>query len=112
LLLSRGCYSMLSMTNMEERLADRLGVSVHISPLRMKIRRLQKQYPGEAVHCMEDWLLDTANSRGARVVVRSFGPCDEFVPPPLSKLSNEELVTAICQLQNYDRPQILRVAAQ
>jgi hypothetical protein len=95
-----------------QRLAERLGVTTHVSPLRYKLETLRQAFPNSRGLCLEDWLLDTANFRGARVVVREFTPDPEFRPPPAEVLSNEELVTGICLLQNMDRPQMLRVAAQ
>ncbi len=92
-------------------LAARLGTTVHVSPLRFKLARLQSAYPSASAHCVEDWLVDVANHRGARVVCRPNAPA-EFCPPPTTELSNEELVVAICQLQCLDRPQMLRLAAQ
>lgn len=63
---------------------------------------------------LEDWLLDVANQRGARVVMRDpTQPASaETEDPPITALSNAELVVAICQPHNRDRPQWLRVAAQ
>lgn len=93
-------------------LAVRLGLTVHVSPLRLGLGALAKRYPSPDALCLEDWLLDVANSRGARIVVRTHVDAFEFTPPTLAELSNEELVVAICQLQGADRPQLLRLAAQ
>lgn len=93
-------------------LAERLGRSFHISPLRIRVQRLSEQYPSSGCECLEDWLLDVANSRGARIVVRNPPPPPFNTPPPEAELSNAELITTICQLQGRDRPQLLRVAAQ
>jgi hypothetical protein len=71
-----------------------------------------KQYPSATAACLEDWLLDVANRRGARIVIREPPAPDNFAPPPPESLSQEELVVAICQLQGRDRPQLLRLAAQ
>lgn len=87
-------------------------MTTHVSALRLKLQRLQKRYPSGSARCLEDWLLDVANARGAQVVVRAQEPDPNFRPPPLEELSNEELVVAICQPQALDRPQMLRLAAQ
>jgi hypothetical protein len=93
-------------------LAQRLGVTVHVSALRIRLADLMQAYPSAGAQCLEDWLLDVANARGARFVTRWPPASAGFVPPPLSLLSNEELVVAICQPHNLDRPQMLRAAAQ
>ena len=92
----------------EQTLGKRLGQSVHVSLLRRKIRRLMR-----GPFLLEDWLLDLANSRGVRSVSRiSDGLKQEWETPGLAEFSNEELVVAICQPQNLDRPQWLRAAAE
>lgn len=97
----------------ERTLADRLGVTTHVSPLRRKVERLAHQYPIADAVCLEDWLLDVANARGATVVSRSLDKLrgSQESPPP-AVLSNSELVAAICLPHNLDRPQWLRAAAQ
>ena len=100
------------MTPENSTLAQRLGVTVHVSALRIRLADLMRAYPSTGVQCAEDWLLDVANARGARFVTRWPLASADFVPPPLSLLSNEELVVAICQPHNLDRPQMLRAAAQ
>jgi hypothetical protein len=97
----------------ERTLASRLGMTVHVSPLRIRLGLLAKRYPSPDAHCLEDWLLDVANQRGARIVVRehSVHPY-EFEPPPQDQFSDEELIVAFCQLQGADRPQLLRLASQ
>jgi len=96
-----------------DTLAKRLGKTVHVSPLRHKVGVVRQQYPSPTASCIEEWLVDVANARGARIVVgdtaRASAP---FEPPPHFALPNEELVVAICQMQNADRPQMLRLAAQ
>lgn len=96
----------------EHTLAERLGMTAHVSPLRRKVNDLARQCPLDGARCVEDWLVETANSRGAQVVTRATGPDRTFVAPSEDKLSNEELVVAICQGQCLDRPQMLRLAAQ
>lgn len=93
-------------------LAKRLGVTCHVSPLRFRLADLQSRHPSEGSTCLEDWLLDVANARGADFVIRWPPPSSHFEPPVSGDLSNEELVTAICQPHNLDRPQMLRAAAQ
>jgi hypothetical protein len=96
----------------ETILAQRLGLTVHVSPLRRRLQRLSEGLPAPDAACLEDWLLEVANARGARVVFRPRPPGKAFVAPSCTALSNEELVVGICQLQSLDRPQLLRVAAQ
>jgi hypothetical protein len=96
----------------EPILAERLGLSVHVSALRIKIGTLIERYPSPTSVCVEDWLLDVANRRGARIVFRDPPAPAGFRPPPENELSTEELVVAVCQLQGRDRPQLLRLAAQ
>jgi len=98
--------------NHTNTLAYRLGVSTHESPLRFKLLRLAERHPAQDSACIEDWLIDVANSRGACVVFRPGGPPRSFKGVPENELSNEELVVAICQPQCLDRPQMLRLAAQ
>lgn len=100
------------MNEQEDILAKRLGKTVHASPLRFKLLHLRKRYPSATTECIEDWLVDVANARGARIVQRPIAPDRDFAPPPPDVLSNEELVVAICQFQCLDRPQMLRLAAQ
>jgi hypothetical protein len=95
---------------MEEEitLGQRLGRTVHVSPLRMKLIALWKNSPNPP-RVVEDWLVDVANARGARIVTRSGGAA---LNPYWDKLTNEELVIGLILLQNRDRPQMLRLAAQ
>jgi len=93
-------------------LAERLGVTVHVSPLRIRLDRLRREYPSAGAKCLEDWLLDVANARGARFITRQPPADPDFLPPRPDLLSNEELVAAICQPHNLDRPHLLRAAAQ
>lgn len=95
---------------METTLAMRLGRTCHVSPLRMKLCRLWERTPGSA-KVLEDWLVDLANMRGARIVTRKDSRCfpDEGA---FDDLTNEELVVGLLLPQNRDRPQILRLAAQ
>lgn len=93
-------------------LAERLGKTIHVSPLRMKLTGIAARYPLQSAPTLEDWLIELANRRGASIVFRD-GLSDRVSPmPDENEFTNEELVTAICQLQCQDRPQMLRLAAQ
>ena len=89
-----------------------MGLTVHVSALRIRLEALKKCYPSATAACLEDWLLDVANRRGARIVVRNPPTPENFNPPPPESFTQEELVAAICQLQGQDRPHLLRLAAQ
>src|SRR5437016_6211031 len=95
----------------ENTLAERMGWGAHISPLRLKLHRFWMRNPGDA-KVLEDWLVDVANSRGARIVTRDPEGVRAAVLPSESELSNAELVIGLLLPQNLDRPQILRLAAQ
>jgi hypothetical protein len=96
----------------EGTLALRLGLTTHVSPLRLRLARLSKRYPSSTSECLEDWLIDVANVRGARIVTRPMGLPPGFVGPPAGELTTEALVVALCMVQSLDRPQMLRLAAQ
>jgi len=100
------------MTKRNSTLAERLGLTIHESVLRRKLLSLQARFPSATAACIEDWLIDVANARGANVVVRPDAELDRFAAPGTDTLANEELVGGICQLQCLDRPQMLRLAAQ
>jgi hypothetical protein len=89
-----------------------LGKTVHVSPLRFKLKRLVAQFPVQDADCIEDWLIELANARGARIVRRAVESEHDDLLPDEHLLTNEELVVGICQLQCLDRPQMLRLAAQ
>jgi len=55
---------------------------------------------------LEDWLVDIANSRGARIVTREGTKLVNG--PDLNELTNEELMIGLLLPQNRDRPQMLR----
>jgi len=93
-------------------LAHRMGKTTHVSPLRIKLKMMAEKYPLPDARCFEDWLLEVANARGARIVFRPNSAFGKFVPPDEDLVSNEELITGICQLQCLDFPQMLRLAAQ
>jgi len=96
---------------MEKTLAERLGKTWHVSPLEMKLRRLQGTNPRIS---RETWLLTIAVSRGVTVVFppRETGEKESRAFPDRQDLTNEELVTGILLLQRADQPQLLRAAAQ
>lgn len=97
----------------EKTLAERLGQTVHVSALRKKVTRLRERYPISDSKTIEDWLLDVANSRGAKSVSRVTEhqrPASRS--PDQSEFSNAELIVTICQPHNRDRPQWLRAAAE
>jgi len=97
----------------ERTLAHRLGQGVHVSILRRKLARLMEQHPTPNSASIEDWLLDVANLRGVKSVSRTAEHLRATSGgPDLSALSNAELVVAICQPHNRDRPQWLRAAAE
>ena len=96
----------------EHTLGDRLGLTVHVSAFRMRINSLLKRYPSSTAACLDDWLLDVANYRGARIIIREPSAPADFLAPPEQVFTQEELVVAICMLQGLDRPQLLRLAAQ
>ncbi|MEI7437972.1 MAG: hypothetical protein WCL16_14295 [bacterium] len=96
----------------QSTLGARLGLTVHVSAFRIRLEALRKRYPSTTAAALEDWLLDVANRRGARIVVREPPAPENFTPPLYQELTQEELVVAICQLQGQDRPQLLRLAAQ
>lgn len=93
-------------------LAQRLGKTVHISPLRFKLQRLAQQFPVAHAICLEDWLVDLANARGAHIIIRDVESKSESDLPDQQLVSNEEFVVGICQLQCLDRPPILRLVVQ
>ena len=93
-------------------LANRLGLTSHVSPLRYKIKALSEKYPSYKSNCIEDWLIDVGNARGARIVVRPVGGRKKFNAPTHAQLTDEEIIVSVCQLQCLDRPQMIRLAAQ
>jgi hypothetical protein len=102
----------MTMKENQPRLGVRLGLTMHVSALRIRLERVACRFPSSGASCLEDWLLDVANARGARIVVREPATDAAFTPPSPEDICNEELVVAICQLQGADRPQLLRLAAQ
>lgn len=77
----------------------------------MKLLRLWQRQPGDAAE-LEDWLVDLANTRGARIVTRNPPPRLPFSQPSEADLTTAELVIGLLLPQNLDRPQMLRLAAQ
>lgn len=93
-------------------LAHRLGKTVPVSALRMRLQRLSRQYPADRAETLEDWLVDLANTRQARIVFRPDTRGITGAVPDRNSVTDEELVVALCQLQCIDHPQILRLASQ
>src|SRR5207253_10487204 len=93
----------------EMTLAKRLGRTCHVSLLRMKLIRLWQRNPGTA-EVLEDWLVDIANSRGARIVTRE--GTNLVNGPDLNELTNEQMAIGLLLRQNRDRPPMLRLAAE
>ncbi len=100
------------MARKREILARRLGKTVHVSALRFKLEKFADQFPAQGAECLEDWLIELANARGARIVLRNTDAKSEFIAPDEADVTNAELIVGICQLQCLDRPQMLRLAAQ
>lgn len=84
---------------------------MHTSGMDYKLHHLADRYTAEGAACLEDWLVDVANARGATVVCRR-ADLAGFKGPSMTELTNEDLVVALCRLQALDRPQILRLAGQ
>jgi hypothetical protein len=93
----------------EGTLAARLGMTVHVSPLRHRLLSLMYRY-GTGSISLQDWLVDIANARGAWVVSRALPSCAEV--PSLGDLSNEELVAGLCLPGLPEQLQTLRLSAQ
>ena len=102
----------MASARIQPTLGDRLGLTVHVSAFRMRVESLAKRFPSSTAACLDDWLLDVANCRGARIIIREPPAPADFMPPPKDIFTQEELVVAICMLQGLDRPQLLRLAAQ
>ena len=98
--------------NSHQILAERLGKTYHVSPLRFKLQRLAQSYPISRASGLEEWMVAVANHRGYRVVVRNTQDLTVTPLPEETVLTNEELAVGFCQLQCQDVPQILRLAAQ
>lgn len=102
----------MTLPDYRSTVAARLGLTLHVSPFRIRLLSVADKWPSADAECLEDWLLDVANGRGARIVVRNHAPEWTFRAPPPQEFPDEELVIAICQLQGADRPQLLRLASQ
>lgn len=100
------------MFEQHHTLAERLGTTTHVSPLRYKLKAAREQSPSVGTNSLEEWLVDVANQRGFRIIRRPRDIDAGFTPPGENVLSNEDLVVAVCQLQCMDQPQFLRLAAQ
>jgi len=100
------------MDNKALTLGERLGVTVHISPLRYRLESLARAFPLGKNEVLEDWLVRVANARGARIVTAATPSPHGRNIPSVRELPDEELAVALVQLQCLDRPQMLRLAAQ
>jgi len=98
------------MSTSGNSLAQRLGITANESPLRWKLVRLKQRFPSPGAESVEAWLVDVANSRGARIVRRQELPGNFAVPK--SELSNEELAVGLLLPCLADEPPMLRLAAQ
>jgi hypothetical protein len=85
-------------------LAQRLGETLHLSPLRRKL--LQASGAGEH---LPQWLLKVAVERGASHYRRDFDPA---FPPDNPTLTNEEVAVGLCLGQMPDDPTLIRAAIQ
>lgn len=100
------------MSLTEATLACRMGVLVHQSPLRFRMKRLQGSADEGNRLSLEDWLAELANRRGATVVFRQQEASAGNRWPDQETFSDEELVIALCQVNCVDQPQLLRLPAQ
>ncbi len=85
-------------------LAQKLGDTLHLSPLLRKVQR--------ASGCSENvaqWLLKVAVERGATHYERDFAA---ELPPDNPTLTNEEIGVALCLGHMPDDPTLIRAAAQ
>lgn len=98
------------MNGSANSLAQRLGITANESPLRWKLVRLKQRFPSAGAESVEAWLVDVANSRGARVMRRQELSADFALPE--SELSNEELAVGLLLPCLADEPPMLRLAAQ
>ncbi len=77
----------------------------------MKVRRLMIKYPAPGVNpSPEDWLVDTAISRGLNQFVRDSAAGGAFTSPTEDDFPLHELVVALCYTGGLDRPQMIRMA--
>ncbi len=49
-----------------------------------------QKYPAPHSDRVDDWLIDVANARGARIIMRPDSKLDEFLPPDAGILFIEE----------------------
>ena len=85
-------------------LAHKLGDTVHVSGLAIRLARLSG-----ADDRLPEWLLKTAVERGAKHYQRDFDPS---LPPDNPDISDEEIGVALCLGQMPDQPWLIRAAAQ
>ena len=105
---SRSCYG-LGVDTLEKAdrplLAERLGDTVHVSPLLGRISRLSGCTQAE----LGEWLLKCAVLRGASHYRRDF---PEDLPPDQLAITNEEVGVALCLGQHPYDSTFIRAAAQ
>ena len=91
-------HALNSRLQYTKSLGARLGLTVHESPLRYKLLRIWRLLSPDRTDSLEDWLLATANHRGADVVSidRVYDPC---TLPDRDQLPDEELAGGLCLLQ-------------
>lgn len=102
------------MTNAKNQklLGERLGLTVHQSILRWKVKTLMHDSSGGEDVSEEEWLVALANHRHLNVVFCANRELSKFKMPDEEVFPDEELITALCLLQSRDQPQMLRLAAQ
>jgi hypothetical protein len=101
-----------TVSGYEMSLAQRLGITTHVSPLLKKLERIRSRDPISGALMREDWLLVLANDRGAKSITPAFPGNGVCFLPDTKEFSNEELIAAICLPHNRDRPQWFRLAAE
>lgn len=102
----------MEMSENKATLAKRLGCTVHISPLEMKLRRMRLKYSNSSGDTLDEWLVDICNARGYYAIFRPGVKVEEFDYPCDSELPDEELVASLLLLSRIDEPRILRLASQ
>jgi hypothetical protein len=85
-------------------LAGKLGDTVHVSGLAMRLAR-----SSGTGNRLPEWLLKIAVERGAKHYQREFDPS---LPPDNPAISDEELGIGLCLGQMPDDPWLIRAAAQ
>lgn len=102
----------MEMSENKATLAKRLGCTVHISPLEMKLRRMRLKYSNSSGDTLDEWLVDICNARGYYAIFRPGVKVAEYDYPGESELMDEELAASLLLLSRVDEPRILRLASQ